>query len=35
MLDFAWVTMIIVAAVGVVVALYMLSGWKKKDGGQK
>lgn len=35
MLDFVWVTIIIISALGVVVALYMLSGWKKKDGGQK
>lgn len=35
MLDFIWVTIIIVAAIAVVVALYMLSGLKKKDGDKK
>lgn len=35
MLDFVWVSIILVAAVAVVVALYMLSGLKKKGGDKK
>ena len=35
MLDFYWVTIIIVAAIAVVVAIYMLAGLKKKDGDKK